>query len=200
MSEHKQSVWSKEIQYAFVQGPRLHFDGLQAYWDAPFATHTLGRSGLDQFIVEYLQGLDIVRTKKQVASRMQVLRERMRKSVGHHPVDDGAQLDRSSFLSPINPQSPPKNLEILAIIDVQHSELSKWAPGVISSGLPVAPFTLQLCSSQTICAAIETPSPPSHKESFIGMEEVDDEGAAPPLPSLPWNSPYLLERESYFDD
>ncbi|KAJ7817471.1 hypothetical protein B0H14DRAFT_3742141, partial [Mycena olivaceomarginata] len=75
MSEHKQSVWSKEIQYAFVQGPRLHFDGIL---DAPFATHTLGRSGLDQFIVEYLQGLDIVRTKKQVASRMQVLRERMR--------------------------------------------------------------------------------------------------------------------------
>ncbi|KAJ7797853.1 hypothetical protein B0H14DRAFT_2618450 [Mycena olivaceomarginata] len=172
MSGHKQSVWPKEIQYAFVQG-------FQAYYDAPYPTHTLGRSGPDQFI-------------EQVASRMQVLRQKMRKS-GNHPVDGGAQLYRSSFLSPINPQSPPKNVEILAII---HVELSKLAPGVISSRLPVAPLALQLCSSQTVCAAIETPSPPSHRNSFIRMEEVEDEGAAPPLPSLPWSPPYLLERES----
>ncbi|KAJ7926507.1 hypothetical protein B0H13DRAFT_1862137 [Mycena leptocephala] len=120
------------------------------------------------------------------------LRQRMRKS-GNHPVGGAAQLYHSSFLSPINPQSPPKNVEILAII---HVEPSKLAPGVISSRFPVAPSALQLCSSQTVCAAIETPSPPSHRDSFIGMEEVKDEGAAPPLPSLPWNSPHLLERES----
>ncbi|KAJ7936632.1 hypothetical protein B0H13DRAFT_2303685 [Mycena leptocephala] len=169
MPGRKQSIWPNNVQYGFLQG-------LHAYWDAPFATHTVGRSGLNQFIVDYLEGLDIVRTKEQVASRMQVLRERMRKSADNHPVDDGAPLG-SSFLSSINPQSPPKYVEILAIIDVQRSELSKSPPECISSGLPVA-----------------------YKHSFIGMEEVEDEGDAPPLPSLPWNSRYILERESYFEN
>jgi hypothetical protein len=90
MPGREQSVWPKDLQYAFLQGHRLPLEcpvfltsvttGLQAYWGAPYATHTLGRSGIDQFIVDYLQGLGIVRKKEQVASRMQVLRERMRKS------------------------------------------------------------------------------------------------------------------------
>ncbi|KAJ7847360.1 hypothetical protein B0H14DRAFT_2743189 [Mycena olivaceomarginata] len=193
MPGREQSVWPKDLQYAFLQG-------LQAYWGAPYATHTLGRSGIDQFIVDYLQGLGIVRKKEQVASRMQVLRERMRKSVSarNHPVADRARLNENSVLSPINPQSPPKNVEILAIIDVQRAELSKMDPEFLSSGLAVPPFVSPLCSSQRVSVAIETPLPPSYKHSFIGMEEVEDEGDAPPLPSLPWNSPYILESESFF--
>ncbi|KAJ7897967.1 hypothetical protein B0H14DRAFT_2675800, partial [Mycena olivaceomarginata] len=71
---HGQSVWPKDLQYAFLQG-------LQAYWGSPYSTHTLGRSGIVQFIVHYLQGLGIGRKREQLASRMQVLRERMRNSV-----------------------------------------------------------------------------------------------------------------------
>ncbi|KAJ7875890.1 hypothetical protein B0H14DRAFT_2715072, partial [Mycena olivaceomarginata] len=148
---HGQSVWPKDLQYAFLQG-------LQAYWGSPYSTHTLGRSGIVQFIVHYLQGLGIGRKREQVASRMQVLRERMRNSVSarNHPVADKARLNENSVLSPINPQSLPK------------------------------------------IGAIEIPLPPSYKYSFIGMEEVEDEGNAPPLPSLPWNSPYIFENESFF--
>ncbi|KAJ7456398.1 hypothetical protein B0H11DRAFT_2321742 [Mycena galericulata] len=163
--------------------------GLRAYWGAPYATHTLGRSGINQFIVGYLQGHGIIRTKEQVASRMQVLRERMRKSARSH-LAERAQLNEHSLLSVINPQSPPKNVEILAIIG---AELSKMNPESISSRFAVPPCASQLRSSQRVGVANETPLAPRYRHSFVGMEEVEDEGDAPLLPSLPWNSPYILD-------
>ncbi|KAJ7508093.1 hypothetical protein B0H11DRAFT_2185142 [Mycena galericulata] len=166
------AVWPRDVQYAFLQSHRLALECLRAYWGAPYATHTLGRSGINQFIVGYLQGHGIIRTKEQVASRMQVLRERMRKS---------------------DLQSPPKNVEILAIIDVQCAELSKMNPESISSIFAVPPCASQLRSSQRVGVANETPLAPRYRHSFVGMEEVEDEGDAPLLPSLPWNSPYILD-------
>jgi hypothetical protein len=49
--------------------------GLREYWQSPWATFSRGRSRWrNQFLVDYLQKQGITRTKKQVASHIQVLR------------------------------------------------------------------------------------------------------------------------------
>ncbi|TFL07597.1 hypothetical protein BDV98DRAFT_652521 [Pterulicium gracile] len=61
-------VWPQSVESVFVQG-------LKAYRDSPWATYSRGRSRWrNQFLVDYLQSVGIVRTKKQVASHIQVLR------------------------------------------------------------------------------------------------------------------------------
>ncbi|KAF7338323.1 TEA domain-containing protein [Mycena venus] len=62
------AVWPESIEAVFVQG-------LREYWDSPWATYSRGRSRWrNQFLVDYLQNLGITRSKKQVASHIQVLR------------------------------------------------------------------------------------------------------------------------------
>lgn len=49
--------------------------GLHKYWESPWATYSRGRSRWrNQFLVDYLQKAGIERSKKQVASHVQVLR------------------------------------------------------------------------------------------------------------------------------
>jgi hypothetical protein len=49
--------------------------GLKAYWESPWASFSRGRSRWrNAYLVEYLQKAGITRTKKQVASHIQVLR------------------------------------------------------------------------------------------------------------------------------
>ncbi|RDB21337.1 hypothetical protein Hypma_011570 [Hypsizygus marmoreus] len=63
-------VWPESIESIFVQG-------LREYWDSPWATYSQSRGRSrwrNQFLVDYLQKAGITRTKKQVASHIQVLR------------------------------------------------------------------------------------------------------------------------------
>jgi TEA/ATTS domain len=49
--------------------------GLRQYWESPWATYSRGRSRWrNQFLVDYLKEAGIDRSKKQVASHIQVLR------------------------------------------------------------------------------------------------------------------------------
>jgi hypothetical protein len=49
--------------------------GLRQYWESPWATYSRGRSRWrNQFLVDYLKEAGIERSKKQVASHIQVLR------------------------------------------------------------------------------------------------------------------------------
>jgi hypothetical protein len=49
--------------------------GLRQYWESPWATYSRGRSRWrNQFLVDYLKDAGIERSKKQVASHIQVLR------------------------------------------------------------------------------------------------------------------------------
>jgi hypothetical protein len=49
--------------------------GLRSYWESPWATYSRGRSRWrNQFLVDFLQKRAVARTKKQVASHIQVLR------------------------------------------------------------------------------------------------------------------------------
>ncbi|KAG5353943.1 hypothetical protein C0989_011431 [Termitomyces sp. Mn162] len=63
-------VWPESIEKIFVQG-------LREYWSSPWATYSQSRGRSrwrNQFLVDYLQKAGIDRSKKQVASHIQVLR------------------------------------------------------------------------------------------------------------------------------
>jgi hypothetical protein len=80
-------VWPEDVEKIFVNGAvipsslgRLIFtcashSGLRQYWESPWATYSRGRSRWrNQFLVDYLKDAGIERSKKQVASHIQVLR------------------------------------------------------------------------------------------------------------------------------
>lgn len=80
-------VWPESIEKIFVQGASplsaptsTHLTlpaGLREYWESPYATYSQSRGRSrwrNQFLVDYLQKQGIERSKKQVASHIQVLR------------------------------------------------------------------------------------------------------------------------------
>ncbi|KAI0748039.1 hypothetical protein C8Q80DRAFT_1120612 [Daedaleopsis nitida] len=85
-------VWSKDVEKVFV-------DGLREYWQSPWATYSRGRSRWrNQFLVDHLKRNGIVRTKKQVASHIQVLRNMWRGQPEFHLVAGGEELFQENGL------------------------------------------------------------------------------------------------------
>ncbi|KAJ8700186.1 hypothetical protein PTI98_003237 [Pleurotus ostreatus] len=85
-------VWPERIEKVFVQG-------LREYWHSPFATYSRGRSRYrNQFLVEHLAKAGITRSKKQVASHIQVLRNMWKGEPEFHLVAGGEELADSSPL------------------------------------------------------------------------------------------------------
>ncbi|GJE95103.1 TEA domain-containing protein [Phanerochaete sordida] len=79
-------VWSEDVEKVFVQG-------LREYWESPWATYSRGRSRWrNQFLVEHLKKNGIERSKKQVASHIQVLRNMWRGEPEFHLVAGGEEL------------------------------------------------------------------------------------------------------------
>jgi hypothetical protein len=71
-------VWPEAIEKIFVQG-------LKEYWDSPYATYSQSRGRSrwrNQFLVDYLLKHGIERSKKQVASHIQVLRNMWKGEAG----------------------------------------------------------------------------------------------------------------------
>lgn len=79
-------VWPESVEKIFVDGAVVTASslqpsnvcvasGLRQYWESPWATYSRGRSRWrNQFLVDYLKEAGIERSKKQVASHIQVLR------------------------------------------------------------------------------------------------------------------------------
>lgn len=81
-------VWPESVEKIFVAGTVIipsslqpsylyvsPVSGLRQYWESPWATYSRGRSRWrNQFLVDYLKEAGIERSKKQVASHIQVLR------------------------------------------------------------------------------------------------------------------------------
>ncbi|EKM82713.1 hypothetical protein AGABI1DRAFT_104604 [Agaricus bisporus var. burnettii JB137-S8] len=85
-------VWPESIEKIFVQG-------LREYWTSPFATYpqSRGRSRWrNQFLVDYLQKHNIIRSKKQVASHIQVLRNMWKGEPEYQLVAGGEELADAS--------------------------------------------------------------------------------------------------------
>ncbi|KAF8654114.1 hypothetical protein AX16_003646 [Volvariella volvacea WC 439] len=81
-------VWPESIEEVFIQG-------LHEYWQSPWAMYSQskGRSKWrNQFLVEYLAKRGIVRTKKQVASHIQVLRNMWKGEPEFHLVAGGEEF------------------------------------------------------------------------------------------------------------
>ncbi|KAF9451063.1 hypothetical protein P691DRAFT_616480, partial [Macrolepiota fuliginosa MF-IS2] len=81
-------VWPEAIEKIFVQG-------LREYWNSPYATYpqSRGRSRWrNQFLVDYLQKHNILRSKKQVASHIQVLRNMWKGEPEYQLVAGGEEL------------------------------------------------------------------------------------------------------------
>ncbi|KAG2050730.1 hypothetical protein BDR06DRAFT_959879 [Suillus hirtellus] len=86
LKDGSSEVWPEEIERIFVQG-------LREYWESPWATYSRGRSRWrNQFLVEYLQRAGIDRSKKQVASHIQVLRNMWKGEHEYHLVAGGEEL------------------------------------------------------------------------------------------------------------
>lgn len=88
-------VWSEDVEKIFVEGKGILtvfsligsdaslLLGLKEYWESPWATYSRGRSRWrNQFLVEHLKKAGINRSKKQVASHIQVLRNMWRGEPG----------------------------------------------------------------------------------------------------------------------
>ncbi|KAI8998712.1 hypothetical protein BD414DRAFT_512301 [Trametes punicea] len=85
-------VWSKEVEKIFVEG-------LKQYWQSPWATYSRGRSRWrNQFLVDHLKRAGVDRTKKQVASHIQVLRNMWRGTPEFHLVAGGEELFQENGL------------------------------------------------------------------------------------------------------
>ena len=68
LKDGSSEVWPQEAEAIFL-------DGLRDYWNSPWANFNRGRSRWrNQYLVDYLKKNGIERSKKQVASHIQVLR------------------------------------------------------------------------------------------------------------------------------
>ncbi|KAH9484301.1 Conidiophore development regulator abaA [Psilocybe cubensis] len=96
-------VWPESIEKVFVQG-------LREYWDSPYATYSQSRGRSrwrNQFLVDYLAKQGIDRSKKQVASHIQVLRNMWKGEPEFHLVAGGDEL----YPEGDSPMAAPVKLE-----------------------------------------------------------------------------------------
>ncbi|KAG5654527.1 hypothetical protein H0H81_001168 [Sphagnurus paluster] len=94
-------VWPESIETVFVKG-------LREYWDSPWATYSQSRGRSrwrNQFLVDYLHKAGINRSKKQVASHIQVLRNMWKGEPefylvagGEEPLDTPVKLEDHSLM------------------------------------------------------------------------------------------------------
>ncbi|KAK1225577.1 hypothetical protein PQX77_011469 [Marasmius sp. AFHP31] len=159
-------VWPEHIEAIFVEG-------LRAYWKSPWATYSSGRSHWrNPYLVEYLRKKGITRSKKQVASHLQVLRNKWKGELEYHlvagadervkqpshPESDSSSSTSSPLISLSSPSSPlPAN-----------SEQIRWQ---IPDCLSRSPF-------------INTPPSPEIPSSYLHATH-------PPIQKTPW-----LEHEN----
>lgn len=137
LKDGSSEVWPEEIERIFVQG-------LREYWESPWATYSRGRSRWrNQFLVEYLQRAGIDRSKKQVASHIQVLRNMWKGEQEYHLVAGGEELFLDTGLPPSvkAEESPDSHLLASMVLD-DHSPASERSGRSVSrtsrSNLPRA--------------------------------------------------------------
>ncbi|KAJ7063269.1 hypothetical protein C8F01DRAFT_985409 [Mycena amicta] len=91
------AVWPENVEQIFVQG-------LRDYLDSPWASYSKGRSRWrNQYLVDYLATMGIVRSKKQVASHIQVLRNMWKGEPEYNLVAGADELFQDSVKLEDNP-------------------------------------------------------------------------------------------------
>ncbi|KAI0046094.1 hypothetical protein FA95DRAFT_1417045 [Auriscalpium vulgare] len=93
-------VWPEAVEKVFVEG-------LREYWESPWATYSRGRSRWrNQFLVDHLGKAGIARSKKQVASHIQVLRNMWKGEPEYQLVAGGEELFEENGLLAQKTESP----------------------------------------------------------------------------------------------
>ncbi|KIJ69428.1 hypothetical protein HYDPIDRAFT_51293, partial [Hydnomerulius pinastri MD-312] len=119
LKDGSSEVWPEEIERIFVQG-------LREYWESPWATYSRGRSRWrNQFLVDYLQKNGIDRSKKQVASHIQVLRNMWKGESEYHLVAGGEELFlETGLLAPVKAEDLPDGHLLTPVMFDEHSPAS----------------------------------------------------------------------------
>ncbi|KAL4263551.1 TEC1 family protein [Pleurotus pulmonarius] len=106
-------VWPEHIEEVFVQG-------LIDYKNSPFAACPGGRSRYrNQFLVEHLAKAGIIRSRKQVASHVQVLRGMWKGTPGFYLLANGKEF--ADLSPPIRTKLEQHNIHDHRHPDVQHA-------------------------------------------------------------------------------
>ncbi|KAF7294964.1 TEA domain-containing protein [Mycena indigotica] len=118
------AVWPENVEQIFVQG-------LREYWESPWASYSgRGRSRWrNQFLVDYLASQGIQRSKKQVASHIQVLRNMWKGEPQYNLVAGADEL----FQDPVKLEDQPT---LLTIDDDDISSASNSPPDQLSEFPP----------------------------------------------------------------
>ncbi|KAH6918618.1 hypothetical protein BKA70DRAFT_22515 [Coprinopsis sp. MPI-PUGE-AT-0042] len=129
-------VWPEAIEKTFVQG-------LKEYWQSPYATYSASRGRSrwrNQFLVDYLQRHGITRTKKQVASHIQVLRNMWKGTADFHLVAGGDEVVDPVTHIPI--KEDPENSTLVPFDwegSPSHSASPDFSPPDSHSDFPLTP-------------------------------------------------------------
>ncbi|KAI0818584.1 hypothetical protein BC629DRAFT_1462995 [Irpex lacteus] len=200
-------VWSEDVEKIFVEG-------LKEYWESPWATYSRGRSRWrNQFLVEHLKKAGINRSKKQVASHIQVLRNMWRfhlvaggeelfaengllaspdkrKSVERLPTTDPAPGEASISSSASSPEYPMDDFSAT----LSHTMFpNRHSPVTPSRNVDAPPESAMFSSvSGSALAALGTHSPSSSAHRTTGssvklepLHMVAGLSSFPPLPPSP---------------
>ncbi|KAI0093627.1 hypothetical protein BDY19DRAFT_902388 [Irpex rosettiformis] len=126
-------VWSEDVERIFVEG-------LREYWESPWATYSRGRSRWrNQFLVEHLKKAGIIRSKKQVASHIQVLRNMWRGEPEFHLVAGGEELfAENGLLASPDRRHSPERLPTADAVSVAEASISSSAT---TPEYPIADFS-----------------------------------------------------------
>ncbi|EAU88571.1 hypothetical protein CC1G_04277 [Coprinopsis cinerea okayama7 len=129
-------VWPESIEKTFVQG-------LKEYWQSPYATYSQSRGRSrwrNQFLVDYLQRHGIQRTKKQVASHIQVLRNMWKGQPEFHLVAGGDEIVDPVTHIPIKEEADSNHLVSLDWEESSsHSASPDFSPPDSHSDFPLTP-------------------------------------------------------------
>lgn len=120
-------VWPESLEEIFVEG-------LRQYWESPWATYSRGRSRWrNQFLVDYLQKAGIERSKKQVASHIQVLRNMWKGEPEFHLVAGGEELFlETGLLAPVKAEEQIDTSTLLTLDPDETDALSPASPSTPS--------------------------------------------------------------------
>ncbi|KAG8217485.1 hypothetical protein J3R82DRAFT_5630 [Butyriboletus roseoflavus] len=165
LKDGSSEVWPEDIERIFVQG-------LREYWESPWATYSRGRSRWrNQFLVDYLQKHGVDRSKKQVASHIQVLRNMWKGEPEYHLVAGGEELFLETALPTVKAEdSPDAHLLTPAGLFDDHSPASDRSGGSATSTCP--PRSLCSGSSPTVSSTSELTLPHLHG---IRPSRIDDD-------------------------
>ncbi|KAJ7774664.1 hypothetical protein DFH07DRAFT_107813 [Mycena maculata] len=176
------AVWPESVESVFVQG-------LREYWDSPWATYSRGRSRWrNQFLVDYLQNLGIVRSKKQVASHIQVLRNMWKGEPEYQLVAGGEELYPDPGVK-VEYDDQPALLTIDGEEDAASSSLSN-SPPEFNSEFPPSPGEasspmfpgLTYSPSSPLSSIPDLDSPPNAFSNLAPYPSYQQKAYPPPLP------------------